>query len=142
AHNRHTSGGDFREASFRALRQGLEQADNVLLEPYYDFKITVDTDDMGKVMADVQKAHGTLEPPAFIGSKAVITGKVPVATFMNYSTELAAYTQGKGMIQLLVGGYDECHNADEVIARKGYDKEADPAYTSSSIFCAKGQAYR
>ncbi|OBY78746.1 elongation factor G [Paenibacillus sp. KS1] len=142
AHNCHTSGGDFREASFRALRQGLEQADNVLLEPYYDFKITVDTDDMGKVMADVQKAHGALEPPAFIGSKAVITGKVPVSTFMNYSTELAAYTQGKGMIQLLFGGYDVCHNADEVIARKSYDKDADPAYTSSSIFCAKGQAYR
>lgn len=142
AHNRHTSGGDFREASFRALRQGLEQADNVLLEPYYDVKITVDTDDMGKVMADVQKAHGTLEPPAFIDSKAVITGRVPVATFMNYSTELAAYTQGKGMIQLRFGGYDVCHNAEEVIARKGYDKDADPAYTSSSIFCAKGQAYR
>lgn len=142
AHNRHTSGGDFREASFRALRQGLEQADNVLLEPYYDVKITVDADDMGKVMADVQKAHGTLEPPDFVGSKAVITGRVPVATFMNYSTELAAYTQGKGIIQLLFGGYDVCHNADEVIARKGYDKDADSAYTSSSIFCSKGQAYR
>lgn len=142
AHNRHTSGGDFREASFRALRQGLEQADNVLLEPYYNVKITVDADDMGKVMADVQKAHGTLEPPDFVGSKAVIIGRVPVSTFMNYSTELAANTQGKGMIQILFGGYDICHNADEVIAHKGYDKDADPAYTSSSIFCSKGQAYR
>ncbi|CAH0120595.1 Tetracycline resistance protein TetM from transposon TnFO1 [Paenibacillus sp. CECT 9249] len=141
AHNKHTSGGDFREATFRALRQGLEQADNVLLEPYYDVKIRVDADDMGRVMTDMQKAHGTFDPPEFSGGKAVITGKVPVATFIRYSAELASFTQGKGSIRLAFGGYGKCHNPEEVIARKAYNKDADPAYTSSSIFCSKGQGY-
>ncbi|MFW5433520.1 GTP-binding protein [Paenibacillus apiarius] len=141
AHNKHTSGGDFREATYRALRQGLEKADNILLEPYYDVKIKVDADDMGRVLTDIQKAHGRFDPPEFAGGKAVITGKVPVAAFMNYSAELAAFTQGKGTIQLMFGGYGECHNREEVMAKKAYNKDADPSYTSSSMFCSKGQAY-
>ncbi|WP_186580612.1 GTP-binding protein [Aquibacillus kalidii] len=142
AHTKHTSGGDFREATFRALRQGLEQATNLLLEPYYDFKIRVDTDHMGRVLSDIQQAYGTFKEPDMQGNKVTITGKVPVATFLNYSTEFASVTQGKGALSLRFGGYDQCHNAQEVIARIGYDKDADPSYTSTSIFCAKGHGYK
>jgi translation elongation factor EF-G len=140
-HNEHTHGGDFREAAFRALRQGLEKADNVLLEPYYSYKIKVEMEHMGRVLSDIQRAHGRFEPPQTTAAHAVITGRVPVATFMNYSTELASFTHGRGLIQLVFGGYDRCHNEQEVIARKGYRKDADPLYTSSSIFCAKGHGY-
>jgi len=141
AHNEHTHGGDFREAAFRALRQGLEKAENALLEPYYDFKIKVELDEMGRVLSDIQRAHGQFDPPQTTSAHAVITGKVPVATFMDYSTELASFTHGRGSIQLVFGGYDLCHNAQEVIERKGYNKDADPLYSSSSIFCAKGHGY-
>ncbi|WII37533.1 GTP-binding protein [Paenibacillus thiaminolyticus] len=141
AHNKHTSGGDFREAAYRALRQGLEQADNVLLEPYYEVKVKVASEHMGRVMTDIQKASGRFDPPEFAGEQVVITGKAPVATFMNYSAELAAFTQGKGMLQLRFGGYERCHNAEEIIETKAYNKDADPLYTSASIFCAKGQGY-
>lgn len=141
AHNKHTSGGDFREAAYRALRQGLEKAKNILLEPYYHFKIKVELDQMGKVLADIQTAHGSFDPPQTAGNKALLTGKAPVATFMNYSTELAAFTQGKGMINMTFGGYYRCHNEEEIIAKSSYNKNADPDYSSSSIFCAKGQGY-
>lgn len=141
AHNKHTSGGDFRQATYRALRQGLEKANNVLLEPYYDFKIKVDLDYMGRVLSDIQKCSGTFKPPETIGNKVIVKGKAPVATFMNYPTELVAFTGGKGMINVGFGGYDVCHNADEVIEKIDYDKNADIEYSSSSIFCSKGQGY-
>ncbi|MWC30235.1 elongation factor G [Paenibacillus sp. MMS18-CY102] len=141
AHNEHTHGGDFREAAFRALRQGLEKAENILLEPYYVFKIKIELDDLGKVLSDIQRAAGQFDPPQTTSTHAAVTGRVPVATFMGYSTELAAYTHGRGMIHLAFGGYDRCHNEQEVIARKAYRKDADPLYTSSSIFCAKGHGY-
>ncbi|AZK48650.1 elongation factor G [Paenibacillus lentus] len=141
AHNKHTSGGDFREATYRALRQGLEKAKNVLLEPYYQFKIKVELDQLGRVISDVQQAHGTYDAPCTEGDKAILTGKVPVATFMDYGSELASFTQGRGTLSLTFAGYDRCHNEQEVIARIGYNKDADPEYTSSSIFCAKGQGY-
>lgn len=140
-HNEHTSGGDFREATFRALRQGLEKAKNVVLEPFYDFTIKVELDLVGRVMSDIQQAQGTLSPPETIGDKAVIRGKVPVATFMNYNTTFASFTQGKGALHLLFSGYDRCHNQDEVIEKIGYNKDADPEYSSTSIFCAKGKGY-
>lgn len=141
AHNKHTHGGDFREATFRALRQGLEKTECILLEPYYDFKIKVELDHIGRVMADITQASGRFNPPETLGSKVMLTGRVPVATFMSYSVELAAFTQGRGMISLTYGGYERCHNAAEVIERIGYNKNADPEYTSSSIFCAKGSGY-
>lgn len=140
-HNEHTSGGDFREATFRALRQGLEKADNVLLEPVYDFKIKVGMDHIGRVLSDIQQASGNFAPPETNGETTVITGRVPVATFMNYSTVFASYTNGKGALTLQFGGYDECHNPKEVIEAIGYNKDADPEYTSTSIFCAKGKGY-
>ncbi|WP_127587920.1 GTP-binding protein [Paenibacillus koleovorans] len=140
-HNEHTHGGDFREATFRALRQGLEKAENMLLEPYYRFKIKVEMDHLGRLLSDLQRASGHFEPPLTSSTHAVVTGKVPVATFRSYSMELASFTHGRGSIQLLFGGYDRCHNADEIIARIGYRKDADPLYSSSSIFCAKGHGY-
>ncbi|MBB6671237.1 GTP-binding protein [Cohnella nanjingensis] len=141
AHNKHTSGGDFREATFRALRQGLEQADNVLLEPWYAFKIKVELDHMGRVLSDIQQASGRFDPPEIAGDRAAVTGRAPVATFLNYAAELAAFTQGRGTVRLSFGGYERCHDSEAVIAKRGYDKNADPAYTSISIFCAKGQGY-
>ncbi|MBT2571886.1 TetM/TetW/TetO/TetS family tetracycline resistance ribosomal protection protein [Planococcus sp. ISL-110] len=141
-HNQHTSGGDFREATFRALRQGLEQAQNRLLEPFYRFKIKVDLEQMGKVLSDIQQAYGSFEAPETKDGKTTIEGRVPVATFMNYGSELAACTHGKGALSLLFDGYDLCHHEEKVIARIGYVKTADPLYTSTSIFCAKGQGYK
>jgi ribosomal protection tetracycline resistance protein len=141
AHVKHTSGGDFREATFRALRQALEKAENILLEPYYDFRIKVNLDHLGRVLADVLSAYGRFEAPRISGDKAVVTGKVPAATFMNYSSELASYTQGRSTITLTFGGYHPCHNPQEVIEKKGYDKNRDPEYSSSSVFCAKGRSF-
>ena len=141
ADNQHTSGGDFREATLRALRQGLEKAENLLLEPYYHFKVKVDLDLMGKVLSDIQVAKGSFDAPKMEGNKAILTGKVPVATFMNYGAELASFTQGKGVLNLTFGGYEKCHNEQEVIERIAYNKDADPEYSSSSIFCAKGKGY-
>ncbi|MGM9922131.1 MAG: GTP-binding protein [Bhargavaea sp.] len=141
AHNEHTSGGDFREAALRALRQGLEKADNVLLEPVYDVKIKVATDLMGRVLNDIQKAHGQFGDPKAEGDTVRITARVPVATFMGYPAEFASFTNGKGAISLRPGGYEVCHNPEEVTERTGYDKNADPDYSSASIFCAKGKGY-
>lgn len=141
AHNKHTHGGDFREATFRALRQGLEQAENVLLEPYYNFKIKVDITLIGRVMSDIQKAHGTFAPPETLGDQAILTGSVPVATFMNYNETFISFTHGKGVLNLLHGGYERCHNSEEVVERIQYKKDADPEYSSSSVFIAKGVSY-
>lgn len=96
---------------------------------------------MGKVLTDIQNAHGSFNPPITEGNKTLLTGKVPVATFMNYGTEFASITKGKGIMNLLVGGYYPCHNPNQVMERIDYNKDADPEYTSSSIFCSKGQGY-
>ena len=141
AHIKHTEGGDFREATKRALRQGLDSAENILLEPYYNFKIEVDKQLLGRVLSDVQKMNGTFNEQQSVGDRVIITGRGPVATFMDYSLEFQALSKGKGGLSLMYGGYDVCHNAEEVIERIGYNKDADPEYTSSSIFCAKGVGY-
>ncbi|AWE07172.1 elongation factor G [Lysinibacillus sp. 2017] len=141
AHNKHTTGGDFREATFRALRQGLEQVPNVLLEPFYRFKMKASNEHIGRMMSDIQQASGIFDAPILTEDKVVIVGRAPVATFMDYSTQLATYTNGKGALTLQFDGYDLCHNSAEVIEQIGYNKYADPAYTSSSIFCAKGKGY-
>lgn len=140
-HNEHTHGGDFREATYRALRQGLEKAENILLEPFYDFTIKVNMDLIGRILSDIQQAAGSFEPPENSGDNVFIKGRVPVATFMNYSTTFASFTHGKGSLSLVYGGYDRCHNTEEIIDTLGYNKEADPEYTSTSIFCAKGKGY-
>lgn len=140
-HNEHTAGGDFREATFRALRQGLEQAENILLEPFYRFKIKVSVDLIGRILSDIQQASGVFDPPETIDDQVIVNGQVPVATFMDYGSTFASITSGKGMLSLKFAGYEVCHNKEEVIATIGYDKDADPTYTSSSIFCAKGKGY-
>ncbi|MGV3074899.1 GTP-binding protein [Clostridium baratii] len=141
AHNKHTSGGDFREATKRALRQGLESAKSRLLEPYYKFKITVPMELIGRVISDIQKMSGEFNEPTNYGDKIIITGRGPVKTFMNYPLEFVGFTKGKGNLNLIFEGYDYCHNEDEVIESKGYNKDADKEYTSVSIFCSKGQSY-
>ncbi|MDV4151069.1 translation factor GTPase family protein [Clostridium sp. AL.422] len=141
AHNKHTEGGDFREATFRAIRQGLEKSENILLEPYYKFKIDVDLEYMGRVISDIQRLNGTFNAPETKLNKVTITGRGPVSTFMDYSSEILTFTKGKGSINLIFDGYDLCHNKDEVIKELGYDKNADIEYSSSSIFCSKGQGF-
>ena len=142
AHNKHTSGGDFREATKRALRQGLEEATVKLLEPYYSFSITTTTDNLGRILADVQKLKGTFEAPENLNTDIIrIKGRGPVKTFMEYPLEFVSFTKGKGNLNLTFDGYDFCHNTQEVIEEIAYDKNADIEYTSTSIFCSKGQAY-
>ncbi len=141
AHNKHTCGGDFREAAFRALRQGLEKSKNVLLEPYYSFKMECAIDHMGKILSDIQKLNGTFNPPKTYENKVIITGRGPVSTFMNYSMEFIPLTKGKGRISFVFDGYDICHNEEEVIKKINYNKNADKEYTSASVFCSKGQSY-
>lgn len=141
SHQKHTSGGDFREATYRAIRQGLEQADNVLLEPYYQFKMEVDLDLMGRVLSDLQKRQAVFETPIMTEHKCVITGKGPVATLMDYPIEFLSYTKGTGRISLTVSGYDVCHNSDEVIQLIQYDKDSDRLNPSASVFCSKGSGF-
>jgi len=141
AHNKHTCGGDFREATFRALRQGLEKVEKLLLEPYYKFTIEVSSDYIGRVLSDIQRLNGTFEPVQTEEDKVVINGRGPVATFMDYSMEVVAFTKGKGSISLMYDGYDICHNSEEVIENKGYNKNSDIEYTSTSVFCSHGQGY-
>lgn len=141
AHNKHTEGGDFREATFRALRQGLEKANNVLLEPFYKFSIDVEVEYMGRVLSDIQRLYGIFNPPEIRLNKVKITGRGPVATFMNYSMELIAFTKGRGNINLIFDGYDICHNTEEVLEKIAYNKNADIEYSSNSVFCSKGQGF-
>lgn len=140
-HKKHTSGGDIREATFRALRQGLEQTKNALLEPFYSFKIEVKIDLMGRILSDIQKLNGKFEPPKTIDDRVIITGRGPVISFMDYPVEFNSITKGKGKINFTFDGYDICHNEEEIIENIAYIKENDIDYTSNSIFCSKGQAY-
>ena len=141
AHNKHTSGGDFREATFRALRQGIEKVENILLEPYYKFKIEIGIDYIGRVLSDIQRMSGEFNDPQIFGDKAIIEGRGPVSTFMDYSMEIISFSKGSGSISYIQDGYDICHNTEEVLEKSNYNKNADIDYTSSSIFCSKGQAY-
>ena len=142
AHNKHTSGGDFREATKRALRQGLEMGKPRLLEPYYSFNISINVEHLGRVLSDIQKMNGNFEDPENLNSEIVrIKGRGPVKTFMDYPLEFVSFTRGKGSLNLIFDGYDFCHDEERVIEEKGYDKNADIEYTSTSIFCSKGQSY-
>ncbi|MGN0143603.1 MAG: GTP-binding protein [Clostridium sp.] len=141
SHLKHTCGGDFREATYRALRQGFEKVENILLEPYYKFTIEVSSDYIGRVMTDIQKLHGEFEEPENKGDKIIIRGRGPISTFMDYTMEVAAFTRGTGSISLVYDGYDLCHNSEEVIERRNYNKNNDIEYTSNSIFCSHGSGY-
>ncbi len=141
SHIKHTEGGDFREAAYRAIRQGLEKAESVLLEPFYSFEIYAEEIYMGKIMSDIQKLRGTCEPPVLNCGNVYIKGRGPVESFMDYSIDLISFTKGTGSISLMYGGYDLCENSDEVVNKIGYDKKRDVENTSTSVFCAKGTSF-
>jgi small GTP-binding protein len=141
AHIKHTVGGDFREATYRAIRQGLEKSKSILLEPFYTFEIYAEEIYMGRIMSDIQKLRGTCEAPVLNCGNIFIKGRGPVESFMDYSVDLISFTKGTGSISLMYDGYDVCENANEVILRIGYDKERDVENTSTSVFCTKGTSF-
>ncbi len=141
AHKKHTEGGDFREATYRAVRQGLKKAKSVLLEPVYEFRLEIPMDAVGRAMTDIGKMQGKFSDPVMHGEHAVLTGTAPVATMQEYPKEVAAYTKGEGRIFLSAGGYEVCHNAEEVIESIGYDSEADIYNPTGSVFCAHGAGF-
>lgn len=141
AHLKHTEGGDFRQATYRAVRQGLMQAKSVLLEPYYEFRIETDANHIGRVINDMRARHGEFESPVQSGDAFLLKGKAPVTSMNGYASELAAFTGGRGRLFLEVSGYDICHNADTVIEEYGYNPESDLENTPDSVFCAHGGGF-
>ena len=141
AHTKHTEGGDFRQATYRAIRQGLKSTQCVLLEPYYAFSLEVPQDAVGRAMTDLKQRFGDFDSPEYVSDDmAVLKGRAPVATMQDYMSEVHAYT-GRGHLTLELSGYDVCHNSEEVIAKKGYDSEADTANPTGSVFCAHGAGF-
>lgn len=141
AHEKHTEGGDFREAVYRALRQGLMQAETILLEPWYAFQIQAGSEHLGRILSDIQRLRGVFEPPRQQESRVTVTGRGPAAGFMNYSRELTAFTKGKGVFSFRFDGYEPCQNQEELAAQFSYDPEADLEYTPDSVFCSHGAGY-
>ena len=141
AHLKHTEGGDFRQATYRAVRQGLMQAKSLLLEPWYDFELTLPTEQIGRGITDIRTMGGQVEPPETVENLSVLRGQVPAAEIRDYAETVAAYTQGVGRLQLTLRGYESCHNAEAVIAQGDYDPEADVENTPDSVFCAHGAGF-
>lgn len=141
AHQKHTEGGDFRQATYRAVRQGLMMAESVLLEPVYAFKIEVPQEYAGRVLADIVKMSGTMDGQEISGETTVIMGHAPVYTMREYYSELTAFSRGTGRLQVDIDGYQPCHNTEEVLAERHYDPELDRFNPSSSVFCAHGAGY-
>ncbi len=138
AHIKHTEGGDFRQATYRAVRQGLRSAESVLLEPWYEFRLTVPQEYTGRAMTDLQRMNGEVKPPESTGEDTVFTGSAPVSELRGYQAEVISYTRGKGRLSCIPKGYFPCHNAEEVIARIGYDVDADVDNSADSVFCSHG----
>ena len=141
AHLKHTEGGDFRQATYRAVRQGLMQADSLLLEPVYRFRMEMPQECVGRAMSDIQHMCGEFEIGSDSAELSVLTGFCPVATMKDYPVEFAAYTRGRGHMSCSFGGYQPCHNAEEIIEQTGYDCEADVENTADSVFCARGSGF-
>ena len=141
AHLKHTEGGDFRQATYRAVRQGLMQAKSVLLEPWYEFCLTMPTEQIGRAITDIRAMGGEFDAPEAAGALSTLKGLVPASEIRDYADTLAAYTQGLGRMQLTLHGYAPCHNTDAVVAETGYDPEADLANTPDSVFCAHGAGF-
>lgn len=141
SHTKHTEGGDFSQASRRAVRQGLMKAKSILLEPYYKLELQVPSSMVGRAMTDLDQMFGKIDPPEIKGDEAILRGRVPVSTSMDYATEVASYTGGLGQLSLSAAGYDICHNADEVIEKKDYRPEEDRRHPTGSVFCAGGVGY-
>lgn len=141
AHNRHTEGGDFREATYRAVRQGLMEAESILLEPYYTFKLTLPQSNVGKAMIDIGNMGGKCEVDQHLGDQTILVGEAPVRTMRHYHSEVMAYTKGYGHLVLTLKGYDLCQNSDEVVAERAYDPEMDYRHPVGSVFCQGGAGY-
>lgn len=145
AHLKHTEGGDFRQATYRAIRQGLmeakERGDCRVLEPWYGFRLEVPQDMVGHAMADIQRMSGSFDTPSGDGEYMVLEGEVPVAQMRDYAMDVNAYTYGRGHLSCVFAGYRPCHNADEVIEQSAYDPESDLENTPDSVFCAHGAGY-
>ena len=141
AHLKHTEGGDFRQATYRAVRQGLMQAKSVLLEPWYDFTLTLPTEMVGRAITDIRSMSGDFDPPEAIGTVSVLKGLVPASELGDYADQIAAYTQGRGRLQLSLRGYLPCHNQEAVAESFGYNPEADVENTPDSVFCAHGAGF-
>ncbi|MEY8427606.1 translation factor GTPase family protein [Lachnospiraceae bacterium 46-15] len=141
AHLKHTEGGDFRQATYRAVRQGLKKAKSILLEPYYDFRLEVPAEMVGRAMTDIRRMEGTFEMPGQEGGMSVLTGSAPVAQMRGYQTEVSSYTRGLGRLSCAWKGYEPCHNEEEVVAVLGYDSERDLDNPTGSVFCAHGAGF-
>lgn len=141
AHQKHTEGGDFREATYRALRQALRKAESILLEPYYDFTLQVPTDMIGRAMADIERMHGVFQAPVTEGELSVLSGFGPVLHFQNYQNEINAYTGGRGKLFCTQRGYEPCHNALKIIEESGYLPDRDLDSPAGSVFCSHGSGF-
>lgn len=141
AHPKHTEGGDFRQATYRAVRQGLRCAKSILLEPVYRFTLELPSENLGRAMNDIQRMSGSFEPPQQEGDSCVLTGEAPVSEMQDYSKELLQYTHGRGKLSLNLKGYAPCHNADEIIAQIAYDPDADVVNPCDSVFCSHGAGH-
>ncbi len=141
ASEKHTQGGDFREAACRALRQGLCRAENLLLEPVYNFQLEVPAESLGRTLSDINKMYGSADAPQIRNDTAFITGSAPVSTMRGYQSEVSSYTKGRGHLSCRLGGYEPCHNAPEVIETCSYDAFSDPKNPCGSVFCAHGAGY-
>ena len=141
AHQKHTEGGDFRQATYRAVRQGLCEAGCVLLEPYYAFRLEVPSENLGRAMADLDRMQGEFSAPEQDGSMALLTGTAPVSTMRNYQRDVISYTKGRGRLTLSLSGYEPCHNAEEVITASGYDFDSDLQDPAGSVFCSHGAGF-
>ena len=141
AHIKHTEGGDFRQATYRAVRQGLRKAKSQLLEPYYEFRLEVPSEQVGRTMTDIQKMLGEFDPPKTEGEMTVLTGSAPVVTMRDYQKEVISYTSGRGRLSCTLKGYYPCHNQEEVVEAVRYDSEADLENPTGSVFCAHGAGF-
>ena len=141
AHQKHTEGGDFRQATYRAVRQGLRMAESILLEPYYKFRLEIPQQMVGRAMTDIEKMHGTFETPDTSKEMAVLQGVAPVSTMQGYPKEVLAYSKGMGRLFTTLNGYDICHNADEIMEQSGYDPDHDLENPCGSVFCSHGAGY-
>ncbi|MCQ2485746.1 MAG: TetM/TetW/TetO/TetS family tetracycline resistance ribosomal protection protein [Clostridia bacterium] len=141
AHIKHTEGGDFRQSTYRAVRQGLMQAESKLLEPYYNFRLELPPEQLGRAINDIRMRSGTFESPEDSGAMTILRGTAPVTTLNSYASEVAAYTGGRGRLSLELAGYNECHNAEKVIEEFNYSPEADLDNTPDSVFCAHGGGF-
>ena len=141
AHTKHTEGGDFRQATYRAVRQGLKKANSILLEPVYEYRLEVPQDMIGRAMTDIQKMYGSFDSPKTEGEMCVLTGEAPVVTMRGYQREVISYTRGTGRLFCSLKGYETCHNTEEVLAEMNYNSENDLENPTGSVFCSHGAGF-